>query len=453
MYRAVILLSLFLFSPSAANACQGGGGESTKTKPAARKKTSGSKAATTKITRPTVTPSQQRTKTITATSELIVRTTPPNSLVMIDGESVGVTDDNGLLSLPSFKPGVYVISVLREGYQKASKDITLSAGGNEMLAFDLAAATQVINIASSPPDCEVYVDGVLRGKTDSSGQATFPDVALGEHKITIRKPRYRDAEYPLAISSDKAGLINAKLELAVGFLTITTNVPNASIDVSGIGRFNTPISKTEVPTGTYSVIISSPIHITSKQSFSISPGQETQLSVDLEIDPAARNRLVADATNAFSRDDFSSFRTLAEQAIRAGGSLEFKLAHNDNWVGSPLHPIKLTLSATNFAFDPQVAEELKCSFRKFNLPIGTLLNVQVEETSGGIFSKPAGTYLKLVLQNPSNAKKPFTLNFADRGSSVVNDGRGHESLNSRSNARQALSAVAFVIEIAMRSAR
>src|SRR5687767_6110501 len=95
MKRILILVSLGLFLGSAASAFQGGGGESTK-KNAVKKKTSVTKASNPKPTGSAASPTPRRKPTQTsgrsavrATAELTIRSAPPNSLILIDGESVG----------------------------------------------------------------------------------------------------------------------------------------------------------------------------------------------------------------------------------------------------------------------------------------------------------------------------------------------------------------------------
>ncbi|MBK6725441.1 MAG: PEGA domain-containing protein [Acidobacteria bacterium] len=395
-------------------------------------------------------------------AELIINTTPPNSMILIDGESLGVTDEDGSLNLPSFKPGTYTVSVSKAGYLPSIQEITLSAGRKETLTVELMLGAQALSIVATPPQSEVYIDDVLRGTTDASGKATFADVAIGEHRVLIRKPRYRDAVYPLSLSPDKEGQINANLELAVGFLSVTTNVANAGIDIAGVGKYSSPVSKVEVQTGSYTVTASSPLYVTQKREVNVSSGHEDQLSVTLEVDIPARNRLTVTAMNAFSRgNDFYSFMVSAKQVIDVSGSMEFNLQHHDFVMpglailqtGERIHRVKLMISATSISFDPQVNQEAECSFRKFSVPIETLSSVQVDETGGGLFKKVAGVYLKMELPNPTNPKKPYTLNFVDSTSAFVRDTRGTTAIRSRTEASQALNALSQVIRYASTKAR
>ena len=464
MNRSLTLITLVLFFCSITSAFQGGGGESTKKSGVTRKKSTATPSAKVKIAAPATSADPRRKTTPTPvrpkvppSAELTLRTSQPNSLILINGDSVGVSDEDGTMVLPSFNPGIYTVLVSKAGYLPSIREITLAAGRKETLYFELAIGTQTLNIMGSPPQSEVYIDDVLRGTTDESGKVTFADVTIGEHRVMIRKPRYRDAVYPLSLSSEKEGQINANLEMAVGFLSVSTNAPNAGIDIAGLGKYSSLVSKVEVQTGSYTVTVSSPLYVTQKRQVNVTSGQEAQLSVMLEVDIPARNRMIAVAMNAFSRgNDFPSFIASAKQVIDVSGSLEFNLQHHDFVMpglailqtGERIHRVKLMISATSISFDPQVNQEAECSFKKFSVPIETLSSVQVDETGGGLFKKVAGVYMKMELPNPTSPKKPYTLNFVDSTSAFARDARGITIIRSRPEASQALNALSQVIRYA-----
>lgn len=350
--------------------------------------------------------------------------------------------------------------------------------------------TQTLTVVTSPPESEVYVDDVLMGITDAAGKAKFADVTVGEHRVVVRKPRYRDTAFPLFLDKDKEGQITANLEMAVGFLTITTNVPNAVIDIPGMGSYRNSINKLEFPTGVHAVTIANPFYVTSRREMNVSPGQEGQYSVTLEVDSAARDRLIAEAKGAYGRKqydraissakwllseipkdsqaltvlaesyfmkyEFNSFMESAKRAIDAEGSLEFNLQHHDllsvpgciTCLGERLHPVKVTLTSMGIALDPQAEEGVSCSFKKFSFRFEYLSVAQPDETRGGFFKKGAGTYLKIVLKDDKNPKKTYTLNFADPGSVIVKDTRGIITMRSRAEAAQSLNALSQVIRYA-----
>jgi formylglycine-generating enzyme required for sulfatase activity/tetratricopeptide (TPR) repeat protein len=311
MKRILILIAINLFLCFIVSAFQGGGGEATKKKADTKKKNSGTKS-TTPPPRPPAPPARPKTPTVTS---LIVNSNVPNVTVTINGRTAGTTDSNGYLLLESLKPGIYNVTITKPGYQPDKAVLNLSGGQSETLNFELKPITQSLNISSTPPECEIYIDEILRGRTDPSGNARLANVPVGEHQVAIRKSRYREAIFPLSLSSDKEGQINANLELAIGFLTVRTTPLNAGIDISGIGHFTNPVNKVECQPGTYTITIASSLYVTSKKEVRVSAAQETQLSVDLEIDSAACSRLASEALEAYSSKQYDRAITLTKTLL------------------------------------------------------------------------------------------------------------------------------------------
>lgn len=444
MKRILILVAISLLLCSTASAFQGGGGESTKKK-ATPTKNSGATSDNTTPARPTVPPARPKTPTV---ASLMVNSQLPNATVTINGRTAGTTDSNGYLVLGSLKPGVYNVTITKPGYQPDKKVVNLSAGQSETLNFEPKPITQGLTISTTPPECEVYLDEVLRGRTDSSGNVKFADVPVGEHRVTIRKSRYREATFPLSLSLDKEGRINANLELGIGFLTVTTNAPNPSVDISGIGHFDNSLSKVECPPGTYTVTISSPLYVMSRKEVSVSAGQEALLSLTLEVDSAARNRLISEAREAYSgqqydraiglantlisadsknsqaltvlaqsyfmKDDFNSFTEFGSRAIEAGGSVEVSLKHHHEFFAATnMHAVRLVIDAQSVTYDPQVTQLPAgsiCPNPPFKVSLAILGGAEV---SG---NRKNEIYLRLTFVDPNKPKKSNSLRFGDRAS-------------------------------------
>lgn len=480
MKRIFILMAVSLLLLSTANA-QGGGGESTKPKPSP-KKTSGTKPTTTS-SRPPAPPARPRSPTV---ASLMVNSNFPNATVTINGRTAGATDSNGHLVMGSMKPGDYTVSVTKPGFQPDKMVVTLARGQSETLNFELKPITQSLTISSTPPESAIYIDEILRGSTDASGNARV-DVPVGAHRVAIRKARYREAVFPLSLSSDKEGQINANLELAIGFLTVTTNAPNPSINISGLGNFDKPVSKVECQPGTYTVTISSPLYVTSRKEVSVSAGQEAQLSMDLEADSAARSRLASEALGAYSRkqydrainvaktlvavdaehsqaltvlaesyfmrDDFASFIKFGSQAIDAGGSVEVSLKHHHEFfVTTNMHAVRLVIDAQSVTYDPQVTQLPAgsiCPNPPFKVSLAILGGAEV---SG---NRQNEIYVRLTFVDPNKPKKSNSLRFGDRESYFVKEMKNKgpiryqgETMVSR---RQALGAMTAIAELLNRA--
>jgi len=419
---------------------------------------------------------------------VIVNSIPAQVTIAINGQAVGSTDSNGYFLIESLKPGAYTVSASKAGYQLEKTIVKLAAGQTETLNFELRPITQALSVSSTPPECEVFIDDVLRGNTGAGGKLRIPDLPVGDHKIILRKPRFHEAEFPLALNPDKEGEINAKLDWAVGFLTVKANVPNARIEVAGPVNYDGAVENLECPTGTYFVRASSPLYESLSKQVVVTGGEASNVPLELRPDLSARNRLLAEAQESYSqrdygnaieaagklvavdptdattltilgqsyfmRNDFNAFEEYASRAIDAGGSIEVQLRHHHSfWGASSMHFIRLVLTAQTISFDPQAQEisEGICPNPPFSVNLQSLAAADV---SG---NRENEVYLKLVFAEPNNPKKTATLKFADRESSFVHGtktksaggiiGFSYEAdiMVSRPEAINAMSAIAEVI--------
>ena len=77
-----------------------------------------------------------------ATAGLTIRSTQPNCSILIDGEFIGATDDDGLLSLPSLKPGEHIIIGRKERYRDGQLSVFLEANQNHTASLVMELAEE-----------------------------------------------------------------------------------------------------------------------------------------------------------------------------------------------------------------------------------------------------------------------------------------------------------------------
>lgn len=343
-----------------------------------------------------------------------------------------------------------------------------------------------IVISSSPSESRVLVDDSFLGQTDAAGMLKLTNVPAGQHKITIRNSRYREGVFVVNLEANEEEHVTARLELVVGFLSVDT-MRSARIEISGIGRFDGPLNRLEIPAGAYAVTVSRPLHFSATKDITVATGKETSLSVALEVDQEAVNRLIASARTAYSRkqydraaslarellaampqnsdaltvlassyfsqSNFLNFTETASQALDAGASLDFELKHHHS-LGSSLHPVRITVTNQSISYDPQTVGAQTCSYRSFTVPLKALKSVEIAG------NRRNEIYLRLKFADVSNPKKTSKLNFADAGSYFV---RGQkttaggfiqyvgDTMVSRREADSAMSALVLVLQYARTS--
>jgi hypothetical protein len=480
MRRGLLFAMLFTALGSSHIVCaQGGGGEKLPATP----KSSTTPNRDPKPVKPTVVLPKAP-----ALGSLVVNSNVPDASVAVNNSAVGNTSPNGSFLLSTLKPGTYSITVNKAGYHSEKKTVSISAGETETLSFELTPITQALTVSSTPADCEVFVDDVPQGLTDSTGKLRIENLIVGDHRIALRKPRFHEAVFQLLLAQEKEGEINAKLEWAVGFLSVKTNVSDAKIEVTGLGSFNGVVDNVDAQAGTYVLTATRPLYEPVSKQITVTAGEASNVSLELSPDAALRDRMLSLAQDTYSRGDFSSaieiasklvsvdpinaqalrimgqsyfarndfgpFTDFASRAISAGGSIELQLRHHHSfWGGSNMHMVRVVLTKQTVSFDPQAAQikEGICPNPQFtvNLPVLSKADVSGNQKNE--------VYLRLIFAEPENLKKISTLRFADtqshfeRGTKTKSAGGiigltyGADIMVSRPEAFRAMTAIADLV--------
>jgi hypothetical protein len=189
------------------------------------------------------------------------------------------------------------------------------AGPQTIQALSIYLPKAALNIISTPPECDVYLDDAYRGRTNAEGRLMISDAEPGLHDVVIRKAHYQDVRYTVTLAAEKQEQITANLTWAVGFLTVTSNVYGASIDIERIGRFSGSVSNLDCPPGIYTITVSHSHYKTMTTEGEIVAGRDTTISVTLEVDPEFVHQLIADARQAFSNKDYDSAISSARELL------------------------------------------------------------------------------------------------------------------------------------------
>ena len=107
--------------------------------------------------------------------------------------------------------GSYKLESARSGH--ASQSIGIQGGAAlEGLTVSVAVGAPVplyggLQISSDPRRAEVYIDGVLAGRTTYVGE-----VLVGEHQVELRMDGYPSVKFSVKVEKDQETLVNRKLE-------------------------------------------------------------------------------------------------------------------------------------------------------------------------------------------------------------------------------------------------
>ena len=162
----------------------------------------------------------------TAGAVVELSTTPERASAFVDGHFIGTTPvpEQPLL------PGKHVLRVAKFGYVPLLREIDVHTGRN-VLSFELAECPGgTLEITSTPPDAEVFVDGESSGRTPR----TLRKLSTGGHRVRITLVNYLDWTSTVDIEENRTVKLDVKLNTrteAVYLEAIRTDPNNVVLQV------------------------------------------------------------------------------------------------------------------------------------------------------------------------------------------------------------------------------
>jgi hypothetical protein len=212
---------------------------------------------------------------VTFTSE------PSGSPVIIDGAAHGVTPLT--ITLAS---GNHIVDI-GSGSQVRRRELNVSRGGTSSMHVELAATAAEtakvvlggLQIVTEPPGARVSIDGEPRGVAPM----TVPDLAVGEHTVTVRgnsgEPINRTVSISAGAVSSLVISMNAPPTFTSGTLTINSGVPLQILE-NGSLVGTTEMSRVLLPAGTHELELVNPgLNYRLNRRVVIAAGQTTTVTL------------------------------------------------------------------------------------------------------------------------------------------------------------------------------
>lgn len=332
----------------------------------------------------------------------------PDSVVAQEIQSRGINGDYGRREVDQIR---------QQGAGSQTVDALLRA---------LPAATLTVRTELG---AAVKLDGGSPVLAGSDGVATISNIDPGRHEVTIQKQYFTNVSQTVELKGRESASIEVKLNWAVGFLSASTDVPDAQIVVSGGPTQPGRIVHMAVPIGQATVVATAPLRRAVSQAVAIEGGKDATVSLSLPIDQVALSALAnqvhasfqshayRDAVQQASRylqtgarskevladlalsfwemSDYSGFQDSAQRALSAGATLPFDLVHLHSSFGvGTLHRAELQVSTDTLGYKPLD----KCNLPEFQTPMK-----EVHLGKRG---------LDLSVPEPSNPKKQVNVNLS-----------------------------------------
>ena len=199
-----------------------------------------------------------------------LQTTPGDVSVQVDG--VPVPSSGGKVSLAT---GAHSIKITRPGYKSAEQPVIVTAGQVVPLQLTLERVSTVLTVVSSPPDVEVFVNGVSRGKTGSgpvpaslagvpaqlgvpaslvSQPLVIGDIPAGTLQVELRRPCYATEHRQLPVEGMSDVMLDpVKLAPAMGALEVDSEPAGATVWIDGEQKGLAPITMDSACAGTHTI--------------------------------------------------------------------------------------------------------------------------------------------------------------------------------------------------------
>ena len=198
---------------------------------------------------------------------LIVEVEPGDAEVQLSGLAIPLADSFLL------RPGEYQVRVSAEGYYPAGQQIVIGDADSQILRLVLEKLPGHLQLSSMPGNAEILLDGEFAGITPN----TLHELTVGEHQLTLRKPRYQDYSATINIEGmDKTQQLEVQLAPAWGMLIIDSNPPGATVIIGDEPRGQTPLN-TELLASGETVIVKLAGHKQWQQQLTVLPEEELHI--------------------------------------------------------------------------------------------------------------------------------------------------------------------------------
>lgn len=184
-----------------------------------------------------------------------------------NSSSAVTTDAKGAYSIENMKPGTYILTAAKQGYDTSTVSITVDAGIITKADFILKKTpvlqpgTIIGRVLDASDDAGIYSANVVTSpytgstSTDTRGSFQFESVRAGKYEVTVSKFGYSSKTMSVTVNSNEVTLIEFVLEPLYGTIKgrVTDAVTNQPI--AGVNIKSTPptSSVTTDSTGSYTI--------------------------------------------------------------------------------------------------------------------------------------------------------------------------------------------------------
>ncbi len=209
---------------------------------------------------------------------LRVLSTPTGAVVVVDGEERGTAP----VTIEDLEPGTHIVMARAEGRSGVSQRVTIEAGRRETVMIELESTPEAgsLRVSCTVSGAEVLVDGRSVGNAPLS----VPDIAPGEHTVTVRAPNHDDWEQRITVTAGQQTVLHATPSSAAsrtGRLTVVSSTPGAIVFIDGSEAGGAPLREHQLSAGQHTVEVRAEGYRSFNTTVNVTEGLVQQISADL----------------------------------------------------------------------------------------------------------------------------------------------------------------------------
>ncbi len=229
------------------------------------------------------------------TATLVIRTSPSDAAIYIDGERAGTGYASKAVSIGA----EHRYKVVCDDYYPEENVVLFNSSERKELDVELAPNFGYITVKSTPSGADVYVDDKKAGVTPYQ----MKKISVGQHVVELRMAGYEPFADMVTI---KAGEVDRQFEdvtleavlVATGTIVLESNPSGAVITIDGRQYGQTPKTLTDFPVGTYTVYFAKEGYQNLAQNLDLKDGGRETLSVTMSKTSVLQQTVSADGTVA-----------------------------------------------------------------------------------------------------------------------------------------------------------
>ena len=161
-----------------------------------------------------------------------VTTNPSGARLFLDGKLMGASP----IKLNIVRSGIHTLRAEKDFYHPVEKSVKIKDEQKLTLNLALAPAFARLMINTHPDSAQFLLDGIEKGLSPYIIEHLSP----GSYQISLRKPWYVPYDTTVTVREGHDINLNIKLTADFGYVTVSTNPPNAAILIDGKNKGNAP---------------------------------------------------------------------------------------------------------------------------------------------------------------------------------------------------------------------